>query len=73
MMIIVNMLLICNIFNLVISWSEVRPSNVNINIKQIFIYIFNCAVSGSEYRTSNGKTVIISIFVNTLFTYDAII
>jgi hypothetical protein len=57
----------------VISWSDVRPSKVKINIIQLVIYLFNCAVSGSEYRTSNDKNVIISIFVNMLFIYDAVI
>jgi hypothetical protein len=68
MMRIINMLLIYNLFNPVISWSDVRTLNVKINIIQLFIYLFIFAVSGSEYRTLNGKTVIISIVVNTLFT-----
>jgi hypothetical protein len=57
MMNIINMLLIYNLFNPLISWSDVRPSNVKINIVILFIYLFNCAVSESDYRTSNGMTV----------------
>jgi hypothetical protein len=72
MMRIINMLLIYNLFNPMNSWSDIRPSNVKINIIQLFIYLFNFAVGGSEYRTSNGKIVIIIIFVNTLFTYEAV-
>jgi type III secretory pathway component EscU len=73
MMCIINMLLIYNLFNPVISWSDVRPSNVKMNNIQLFKNLFNCAVSVSEYRTSNVKSVIISNFVNKLFTYDAVI